>query len=67
MYDLNDLIDSGSGWVLVEARDISDEGYITGYGLYNGQTRAFLLVPEPTAVGLLALGGVGLFRRRRRR
>lgn len=54
MRDLNDLLVNGAGWTLVDARDINDSGQITGYGTFNGQTRAFLLnpvsdVPEPSA------------------
>ncbi|WP_299453488.1 PEP-CTERM sorting domain-containing protein, partial [uncultured Pigmentiphaga sp.] len=62
MLDLNDLIPSGSGWILISAQGINDAGQITGYGILNGQSHAFLLtpavpVPEP---GTLALFGVGL-------
>lgn len=44
--DLNDLIPAGSGWVLQRAIKISDAGLITGNGTFNGQNRAFLLVPD---------------------
>ncbi len=43
-HDLNDLIPAGSGWVLQSAEGINDRGDIVGYGSYQGQTRAFLLV-----------------------
>ena len=43
MQDLNDLIPSGSGWVLEEARAINDRGQIVGFGTFQGRTRAFLL------------------------
>ncbi len=46
MQDLNSLIPTGTGWELSEARAISDKGQITGFGAYNGQTRAFLLSPR---------------------
>ena len=46
MNDLNSQIPANSGWVLQEARAINDKGQITGFGLLNGQTRAFLLKPQ---------------------
>ncbi len=45
MQDLNDLIPSGSGWVLTEARGINEAGRIVGVGWLNGQQRGFLLTP----------------------
>lgn len=45
-YALNDLIPSGSGWVLSEAHGINDRGQIVGFGKYNGQHHAFLLTPQ---------------------
>ncbi len=44
-FDLNSLIPTNSGWVLKEARDVNRNGAIVGYGLLNGQTRAFVLNP----------------------
>ena len=69
MYDLNSLIPDGSGWVLEYARGINDLGQVVGYGSYFGATRAFLLtpIPEPSAVGLLMLGALGLLARKTRR
>lgn len=46
MYNLNDLIPSGSGWTLSEAWDVNDSGQIVGDGVYNGDVRAFLLTPD---------------------
>ncbi len=56
-YDLNNLVDQGSGWQLLEARDINDSGAIVGEGFLNGQFRAFLLTPapEPSSVALIAV------------
>lgn len=45
MADLNNSIPSNSGWLLLEAAAINDAGEIVGFGLINGQTRAFLLTP----------------------
>jgi probable HAF family extracellular repeat protein len=45
MVDLNTLLPLNSGWVLMEANDINDNGQITGYGLHNGVGRAFRLSP----------------------
>jgi probable HAF family extracellular repeat protein len=43
MKDLNSLIDPGSGWTLISAVGINDNGEIIGNGLNNGQNRAFIL------------------------
>lgn len=71
MVDLNSLIDPASGWVLQNATAINNNGQIAGYGLFNGQTRAFLLnaAPEPSAPCVLAigLGALGLLAARKRR
>jgi VCBS repeat-containing protein len=54
LQDLNALVPAGSGWTLVEARDVNNAGQIIGYGLYNGAPRGFSLVltgnAPPTAV-----------------
>lgn len=46
MHDLNDLIPANSGWVLQSAYGINDAGQIIGTGVYNGQPRAFRLIPS---------------------
>jgi probable HAF family extracellular repeat protein len=68
MTDLNSLIPAGSGWQLVAAYGINDNGDIVGYGIYDGQTEAFELtpVPEPASFSLLGIGALALLRRRRR-
>ena len=44
LQDLNTLIDPASGWTLLEAHGISEDGsYITGIGTVNGERHAFLL------------------------
>ena len=43
LVDLNYLIDPASGWVLADAHAISDTGYVTGTGIYNGKAHAYLL------------------------
>lgn len=60
-YDLNDLIPSGSGWVLQEALSINAQGQIVGRGILSaaspGVTRYFLLdasAPGPAIDGLIA-------------
>jgi len=42
MQDLNSLIDPNSGWTLMWAFAINDNGQITGSGSINGQTHAYL-------------------------
>jgi probable HAF family extracellular repeat protein len=59
MYDLNNLIPPGSGWVLQQGWAINDSGQIAGDGTINGVTHAFLLTPGPSshvpsAIGLSA-------------
>ena len=46
MQDLNSLIDATSGWTLLFAYAIIDAGQITGSGLINGESHAFLLTPQ---------------------
>jgi len=50
--DLNDLIDSSSGWILNFAREINDSSQIVGYGELNGEKRGFALgiTPPPAPV-----------------
>lgn len=53
MYNLNDLVPPGSGWDLIKATDINDNGMIVGFGTPPGgdfELRAFLLVPQVTPV-----------------
>ncbi|MHB1001894.1 MAG: hypothetical protein ACYC27_21855, partial [Armatimonadota bacterium] len=45
MYDLNTLIPQGTGWELLEARDINDSGQIVGWGYLNNAHHAYLLTP----------------------
>jgi probable HAF family extracellular repeat protein len=45
MSDLNRLLPDGSGWELLEATAINDNGQIVGYGTHNGQPHAFRLSP----------------------
>jgi probable HAF family extracellular repeat protein len=45
MVDLNSLIDSDTGWELLDADDINDAGQITGQGLIDDEYHAFLLTP----------------------
>ncbi len=64
MHNLNDLVPAGSGWDLVQALDINDDGDIVGWGIRpdTGTLQAFLLVPEvpvdapvPAAASLVRL------------
>lgn len=72
LQDLNSLIDPNSGWDLRSARDINDNGWIIGQGLYNGNITTYLArptdaVPEPASMTILALGIGTLIARRRRK
>lgn len=52
LVNLNDMVDCSLGWVVSLARDINDNGIITGTGSVNGEVRSFMLIPttdtEPT-------------------
>jgi probable HAF family extracellular repeat protein len=48
MLDLNGLIPANSGWLLMRATGINDEGQIVGEGFWNGLRRVFLLTPALT-------------------
>jgi probable HAF family extracellular repeat protein len=45
MQDLNKLIPANSGWDLLGANSISNNGRIVGAGLHNGAQHAFLVIP----------------------
>jgi len=64
LIDLKELMEP-TGWNLFEARDINDQGWIVGYG-HNpeGKMRAFMLIPEPASIMLLAFGFLAMRRRR---
>lgn len=49
MVDLNTLIPSGSGWVLICATDINDQGMICGFGTFNGEDAVWRLIPSGPA------------------
>ncbi len=55
MRDLNNLIPTNSGWMLMEARGINDTNQIVGAGLMGGQMHAFLLTPVSAPVQISAL------------
>ena len=46
IYDLNKFLPAGSGWELIFAEGINDNGQIVGLGMHNGQERGFLLTPN---------------------
>ena len=72
--DLNDLLSAAdqANWILASASMIDNNGTVTGTMYPASTTRdkenhAYVLygVPEPTTMGLLAVGLVGLLRKRR--
>jgi len=48
LVDLNTLLPGGTGWLLVRAWDIDENGIIVGEGILNGESRAFVLSPSST-------------------
>jgi probable HAF family extracellular repeat protein len=74
--DLNSLIPTNSGWVLNQASDINDAGFIVGTGIINNVQHAFLLqpispstsIPEPgTILGLFVFATGATFTLKRKR
>lgn len=69
IFDLNTLIAPGSGWRLLSAEGINEQGQIVGFGTFGGQSRAFVLTPVPEPTSFVALGSgmllMALFRRNR--
>jgi hypothetical protein len=47
MTVLQTRIPAGSGWTLLVAGGINSGGQIDGWGIHNGNYRAFLLNPVP--------------------
>lgn len=47
VFELQSVLDpvTGEGWTVIFAGAINNVGQIAGYGVHNGQTRAFLLTP----------------------
>ena len=59
MLDLNNLIAAGSGWTLIRAMSISNDGTIVGWGTNpSSNTRAFLLTQTCSSGGGGAVAGV---------
>jgi hypothetical protein len=74
--DLNTLLPAGSGWLLIDARGISDTGWISGTGNFDpdgvggqaGYNRAFVMqLPEPGCLSWVVGMGWVIGRRRRAR
>lgn len=49
LTNLNRALPQGSGWNLVQALGVSDQGAVVGWGVRDGQKRAFLLTPQESA------------------
>jgi uncharacterized membrane protein len=45
--DLNSLVPADSGWTLQSATAINDRGEVVGRGVFHGDERGFLLIPQP--------------------
>jgi probable HAF family extracellular repeat protein len=62
MADLNDLIDSSSGWTLDFANAINDSGQIACHGTLGDQHSLFVLtpIPEPASLWLIGIAAASL-------
>jgi probable HAF family extracellular repeat protein len=54
MMDLNGLVPTNSGWEMMEARGINESGQITGWGMFEGHTNAFLMTPVSAPVMMMS-------------
>ncbi len=68
--NLNDHMATNDNWILTDARDINDQGWIVGQGTHNGVFTAYLAtptraVPEPGTMIALAAAVAGLAAKRR--
>jgi probable HAF family extracellular repeat protein len=68
-YDLNDLVDLPSGWLLTDACDINSSGQIVALGIPYGYGFLLTPVPDPATLILFSAGVLGVLsgqpRRRR--
>lgn len=55
--DLNTVIPAGSGWTLLSAEGINDQGDIVGFGTLNGASRAFMLTAQPPSSSSFEVSG----------
>jgi len=46
MHDLVTIVNNHTGWTLQAAQAINSSGWIVGYGVKSGTTRAFMLAPN---------------------
>jgi probable HAF family extracellular repeat protein len=46
MVDLNSRIPTNSGWELIQATGINEQGQIVGFGILNKRVHAYLLTPK---------------------
>ncbi len=51
LFDLNEAIDDGLGWKLIQATAINEKGTIVGNGLQNDELRGFILKPDYEILG----------------
>jgi len=65
MTDLNTVL-GNSSWILKNANDINESGWIVGQATYNSAAVGYVMTPEPATMAFLALGGIGMLLRRRR-
>jgi hypothetical protein len=65
-YDLQSLLDPGSGWNLADVYAINDAGQILATGERNGVGDSILLTPVPEPKALLALSGLVMCMLKRR-
>lgn len=50
LQDLNSLLACDAGWEIQQAQDINDAGEIVGVGIFEGEIRAYKLIPTGGAI-----------------